>query len=177
MYKSDKDCYQKPNESSIKYVTYKGPNQLKEQLKESPSIPTKSDEPIPPSNIHLTWKTEKYNNLSDPSIWGPSFWFTLHNGATKYPTSASPITIERMKNFIIGLPVMIPCEKCQFHATNHITNNKDKLDDICSGKDSLFAFFVDFHNVVNKINNKPLMSVEDASKLYNGGALVSRLSY
>ena len=130
-----------------------------------------------PSVPHLTWKTEKYNNLSDPNVWGPAFWFSLHNGAAKYPISASPMTIERMKNYIIGLPVMLPCEKCQYHATNHIMKNKDKLDEICSGRDSLFAFFVDFHNIVNKKYNKPVMSVEEASNLYKGGAVISKLSY
>jgi len=105
-------------------------------------------------------------NTSDPKIWGPPFWFTLHNGAVKYPIKASPIFADRMKGFILGLPVMIPCDKCQDHATAHIEANWSRLDDVVSGRDKLFKFFVDFHNKVNKRYNKPEISYESAYKLY-----------
>jgi hypothetical protein len=103
----------------------------------------------------------------DPKIWGPPFWFTLHNGAAHYPVNASPLHIERMKNFIIGIPVMLPCSVCQEHATAHIERNFGELEAVCSTRDSLFNFFVDFHNYVNRRYNKPIMSYEDARKLYN----------
>ena len=109
---------------------------------------------------------EKQMNTGDPKIWGPKMWFTLHNGAIKYPIKASPIFAERMKGFILGLPVMIPCDKCQDHATAHIEANWSRLDDIVSGRDKLFKFFVDFHNRVNKRYNKPEISYETAYKLY-----------
>lgn len=109
---------------------------------------------------------ENFNN-TDPSVWGPKFWFTLHNGALYYPSLANPLFIERMKNFILGIPVMLPCIKCREHATAYIESKKDQLDLICRGKDSLFKFFVDFHNQVNVRNNKPEMSYEDAYKLYD----------
>lgn len=109
---------------------------------------------------------EKFSN-NDPQVWGPKFWFTLHNGALYYPSLANPLFIERMKNFILGIPVMLPCIKCREHATAYIESKKDQLDLICRGKDSLFKFFVDFHNQVNVRNNKPEMSYEDAYKLYD----------
>ena len=61
---------------------------------------------------------------------------------------------------------MIPCDKCQDHATAHIEANWNRLDDVVSGRDNLFKFFVDFHNRVNKRYNKPEMSYETAYKLY-----------
>lgn len=112
---------------------------------------------------------EQQINTGDPNIWGPKMWFTLHNGAIKYPIKASPIFAERMKGFILGLPVMIPCDKCQDHATAHIEANWSRLDDVVSGRDKLFKFFVDFHNRVNKWINKPEMSYENAYKLYKSG--------
>jgi len=72
-----------------------------------------------------------------------------------------------MKNFILGIPVMLPCIKCREHATAFIESHKDQLEYICRGKDSLFKFFVDFHNQVNVRNNKPVMTYEDAYKLYD----------
>ena len=63
---------------------------------------------------------------------------------------------------------MVPCVNCKEHATAYIEKNYDKLDSICSSRDSLFKFFVDFHNEVNIQTNKPVMSYEDAYKLYSG---------
>lgn len=111
-------------------------------------------------------KNIKKIGTSDPKIWGPQLWFILHNGASKYPISASPIYIQKMKDFIIGLPVMLPCEKCKIHAIDYIEDYKDKLDDICSGRDKLFKFFVDFHNSINKRYNKPEMDYEYVNKMY-----------
>ena len=121
--------------------------------------------------------TLEHAHSSDPRIWGPAFWFTLHNGAARYPIKASPICAERMKGFIIGMPVMIPCEKCQDHATAHIEQNYNKLDEIVSGREKLFNFFVSFHNYVNKRYGKPEMSIEDAYTLYTGGVNVTKLEY
>jgi len=111
----------------------------------------------------------KLSNLTNrsPEVWGPHFWFTLHNGALNYPSLANPLCIERMKNFIIGIPVMIPCETCKEHATAYIESNKDYLDYICASRDKLFKFFVDFHNYVNIRLKKPEMSYDDAYRLYD----------
>lgn len=115
--------------------------------------------------------------VSSPNIFGPPFWFTLHSGAIGYPVNASPIFKQKMRNFIIGIPVMLPCKNCQEHATAYIEKNFDKLDEIVSGRDSLFKFFVDFHNAVNIRHDKPEMSYEDAYKLYQGKVKINRMSY
>lgn len=103
---------------------------------------------------------------NDPKKWGPPFWYILHNGAFHYPENASKLYIERMKNFILGIPVMLPCEKCKNHATVFIEQHKSKLNDICSGRESLFNFFVDFHNKVNARYDKPVLSYEEAYNIY-----------
>ena len=119
--------------------------------------------PVQPPDVV---KSEKIKNTSNPAIWGPSFWFTIHNGICTYPISASLIQKERMKGFILGIPVMLPCEICKVHATHYIDDIKKQLDIICSGRDSLFKWSVDFHNSVNKRNNKKEISYEEAYKIY-----------
>ena len=116
---------------------------------------------------HQIEDRERYQTNRSPEVWGPPFWFTLHNGALNYPSLANPLCIERMKNFIIGIPVMIPCETCKEHATAYIESNKDFLDYICASRDKLFKFFVDFHNYVNIRLKKPVMSHDDAYRLYD----------
>jgi hypothetical protein len=112
-----------------------------------------------------TYHNKKANN--NPISWGPPFWYTLHNGAYHYPEHAGPLHAERMKNFIIGIPIMVPCVTCKEHATAFIEKNRNKLNDICSSRDSLFKFFVDFHNKVNERYKKPILSYEEAYSIYN----------
>lgn len=150
-------------------------NIIKETFSQNVAKPVHT--PQHEQQLNLRWDTVKYASSANPEVWGPAFWFTLHNGAIRYPIHASPITKERMKQYIAGMPVMIPCETCKEHATAHIENNYNNLDQICSGRQSLFNFFVDFHNKVNKRYGKPEMSYEDAYKLYSDGAHVSKLTY
>lgn len=130
-----------------------------------------------PPSLQMKWDTIQYVNSEKPEVWGPSFWFSLHNGAARYPINASPICAERMKGFILGIPFILPCEKCADHATAHIENNYRRLDDIVSGRQKLFNFFCDFHNYVNKRYNKPEMSYQDAYALYTGKTNVTKLTY
>jgi hypothetical protein len=116
-----------------------------------------------------------YANSGNPEVWGPAFWFSLHNGALRYPKQASPIWKERMKHFIMGIPVMVPCEKCADHATAHLEDNWSNMDDIVSCRDNLFKFFWEFHNLVNQRLGKPQMSLDDAYKLYGGNIKVTKL--
>ena len=106
-------------------------------------------------------------SFESPEIFGPKMWFTLHNGASHYPIEASDIYAEKMKNFITALPIMIPCENCKVHALKFIESRKDKLFEICKTRESLFNFFVDFHNDVNERQQKKILSYSDVRKLYN----------
>ena len=192
MYKTADECYKKQMKQVTNYSYYQGPSGA--HTKDAHKIYTTDNKrpvpvekeyiadnkrPVPvekeskqkgsqgPLKIH--WKTSHHTNMSDPKVWGPAFWFTLHNGASKYAISASPVIRERLKSFILGIPIMLPCSVCRIHANNLIDDNKHNLDEICSGRDKLFKFFVDFHNIVNKRYNKPIVSVEEAKSIYNGG--------
>ena len=105
-------------------------------------------------------------NSKPPEIWGPKLWFTLHNTASYYPDNPSPICRQRMKHLILSVPLMTTCEKCSDHATDYIQQHLHILDDIVSSRYSLFKFFVDFHNAVNRRLNKPVMLLEEAWRLY-----------
>ena len=107
------------------------------------------------------------NTTDDPTnYWGPQLWFTLHNSSRHYPIHASPLYAERMKQFINALPIIIPCESCRDHANGFIKKHKEYLSIICSGRESLFNFFVDFHNYVNNMKGKKIYTYEEALELY-----------
>lgn len=129
------------------------------------------------AKLKMKYKTDRYVNSANPEVWGPAFWFSLHNGALRYPIQASPTWKERMKHFILGIPVMVPCEKCSDHATAHLEANYYRMDEIVSSRSKLFEFFWEFHNFVNERLNKPKMTLDDAYKMYSGEVLLTKLEY
>ena len=132
------------------------------------------DVKIEPS-IRMKWQVT-HAHTSDPNIWGPAYWFSLHNAAAHYPLEANNIVKERMKNRILAIPYEIPCTACRPHASAFIESNKDKLDTIVSGRHPLGRFYVDFHNKVNQRYNKRLWSYEEVYKMYSGIAQVKTLN-
>ena len=145
-------------------------------------VPSPPSPVIPPTKekeetLKATYKLVKGANSGHPETWGPAFWFSMHNGASSYPKKASPIWRERMKSFIQGIPVMVPCEKCADHACAYIEKRKDDLDEVVKNNENLFVFFVEFHNFVNSRLGKSQMSLEDARKMYGGSAEVLTIEY
>jgi hypothetical protein len=128
--------------------------------------------------LHMNIKQEeKETTTTDPYVWGPLFWFSLHNGAINYPENASEHISKNMKGFIMGIPYMLPCVKCSEDAKAYIINNHSNLDSICSGREKLFKFFFDFHNYVNKKLGKSEIKYEDALKMYSGKVKLTNISY
>lgn len=127
-------------------------------------------------SLKVRYKMLEHANPGAPEVWGPAFWFSLHNGAARYPINASPLWRQRMKSFIMGIPVMVPCEKCADHATAYIESRSD-LDQVVKNRDSLFSFFVDFHNFVNERLGKDKIPMEAALKMYKGTTNVLTVVY
>jgi hypothetical protein len=165
--------------SAMNYVPfqYHQNNSHKENYNQNQQQNYTTIEKLDDKKLEITYETKKVKSPASPDVFGPPMWFTLHNGASKYPDNPSPITKQRMKYFIIGLPVMIPCTNCREHATSYIEKNMPDLDRICDNRTNLFNFFVDFHNYVNERLNKPLMCYSDAEKLYNGEVEIKKINY
>jgi hypothetical protein len=159
------DTVPKPTEKNLEQQTCKG---------SSCNSDTDSKSNV---NLNLKWTTNTYSSTADPNVWGPSFWFSLHNGASKYPENATEIFKDHMKNFILGLPVILPCEACRGHAREYIDNRYNELDEICRSRKNLFNFFVDFHNMVNERNGKGKLTYDEALRLYSGEVKVSKMNY
>jgi hypothetical protein len=101
------------------------------------------------------------------SLWGRPLWFSLHYGALHFPDSPGPNMIEMMVGFIRGLPIMIPCDICKNHAYTYISKFSDnELRSLSSNKETLFEFFWEFHNAVNKKTGKPEISLEKAYDIF-----------
>jgi len=136
--------------------------------------PVKEAPAAQPKPLEMRYKTEVVST-SDPKIWGPAFWFSLHVSAAHYPEEPSQIVRERMKQRIMAIPYEVPCAICRPHASAFIESYRDKLDQVVSNKHELGKFYVDFHNKVNKRYNKPEWTYEQAYKVYSGQAKVTHL--
>lgn len=159
MYKTARNYFQLPKNNSIKpienYETITTP---------TPTIQTFIPTPTP--TIQTSFSSNP--KLTDPKIWGPSFWFTLHNGSIHYPDNPTQRVKELMKYRIMSIPYEIPCEKCKLHAHSYTQSRTHELDTIVSSKENLFNYYVDFHNKVNERYGKPILSYEKAYKIWSG---------
>lgn len=144
--------------------------------REPPKTLILNEPEIKVENFKMKWNTEK-KSTSDPKVWGPAFWFSLHTSAAHYPENPSQIVRERMKNRILAIPYEVPCSTCRPHASSFIEANRDNLDKIVSNKHELGKFYVDFHNKVNERYGKKKWTYEDAYKKYSGDAEITYLEY
>ncbi len=129
----------------------------------------------PTLNMTYLEHTKKINTKT-PDVFGPAFWFTLHNGTIHLPEILSPISANRIKGFLKGIPEMVPCTDCSEHARAFIEANMSKIENLQKGEDA-FRFTVDFHNYVNLRLGKPVMKYEIARDLYLGGVHLKSIKY
>lgn len=124
------------------------------------------------ANIHQLMKIPVEMGIStsvvggsfDPDIFGPPFWFTLHNAAVAYYDYPNAAARAMMKQFIYSIPVIIPCVKCKEHAYAYIKSQN--VDCAVENRRNLFEFFVTFHNYVNAKGGRQPMSMQTAEDLY-----------
>ena len=96
----------------------------------------------------------------DATVFGPKLWYCLHNAAKAYPDSPTKLVQDRMKNVILGIPYLIPCDSCYEHSLSYIDKlDECKLNNICSTRKNLIVFFVEFHNHVNKRIGKKIYTI------------------
>jgi len=124
---------------------------------------------------------------SDPRVFGPHTWETLHTMSQNYPEKPNDITRAHCQNFVESLPYMLPCEHCGYHLKEFIAMNArhDGLSDdkcmgvagestcmspenACQSKHALSNFFVRAHNNVSEQTHpcRKRFSDSDASQRY-----------
>jgi hypothetical protein len=163
--------YYRPVESSRNSVRE---NSVQENYVAESSDTTPISDLLESPALSMKWATDTVST-TNPKVWGPAFWFSLHVSAAHYPENPSQIVRERMKQRILAIPYEVPCGTCRPHASAFIESNRDKLDKIVSNKHELGKFYVDFHNKVNKRYGKPEWTYDQAYKVYSGKAKITYL--
>lgn len=113
--------------------------------------------------LHMTSSQDTllFKYSSRPSVWGPKFWYILHNSSVFYPKHPTRLAMMRMIQFLQSIPYLLPCSDCRNHAIDYMNHlsNETMLDKVSSQK-KLIQFLVDFHNHVNIRTNKQKVNIE-----------------
>jgi hypothetical protein len=94
------------------------------------------------------------------SLWGPKYWEFFHTISAMYPEKPSKLDKKMALIFLKSIGDIIPCPKC----ANHYKKNLKKIP-IKNNLDSRGKFmkwFVNFHNIVNKMLKKKIIPFKSA---------------
>ena len=104
------------------------------------------------------------NNVLNPTIWGPHYWFVLYTIALSYPNNSNDSTKKKYYDFITNLPLFLPI--------SDIGNVFSKFLDaypVTPYLDSRESFIKWVHFIHNKINSylgKPEITYYQAMNNY-----------
>jgi len=99
-------------------------------------------------------KLSKKNSLS-PSIWGSTFWDTLHFAAFGYPNDPNDNDKDAYKSFIKQFVKILPCDKCSIDARLYVDNMSElNWVEVLENRDSLLKWSWNFHDKINIKLNK-----------------------
>lgn len=99
-----------------------------------------------------------------PDIWGPKLWMSIHFIALAYPISPTDEHKKNYKTFYETLQYVLPCSLCANNYKEHL-KIKPLNDSVLKDKESLVKWTIDMHNLVNKDNNKEVLSYDKAIDL------------
>ena len=100
------------------------------------------------------------NNVLNPVIWGPHYWFVLYTIALSYPNNSNDSTKKKYYDFITNLPLFLPISDIgnvfsKFLDAYPVTPYLDSRES--------FVKWVHFiHNKVNLITGKEEISYQTA---------------
>jgi hypothetical protein len=103
------------------------------------------------------------NNIL-PDVWGPHGWKFIHFVALGYPDNPSEETKKHYQQFFESIQFILPCQSCATHYQKNI--QRVPISEYLKDRDTLMRWTIDLHNEVNKQQQKPTLSYEEALKLY-----------
>ena len=102
--------------------------------------------------------------MSGPNVWGPHAWKFLHFVTLGYPNNPTENDKKKYKLFFMLLQDTLPCSICAKHFGENL-KKKPLTDKDLSSKENLIYWLIDFHNVVNKMNNNKVYNRQEAVNL------------
>ena len=95
------------------------------------------------------------------SKWGAVYWAFFHIISLNYPDNPTDKDMDYAKDLIKAIYYALPCEVCSGHYLSNIKANPLKPEDI-SSKTNFATWFINLHNTVNTLLNKPNLTYDEA---------------
>jgi len=104
------------------------------------------------------------NDIFDPTIWGPHYWFFLMTIALSYPEHVNAVTKRKYYDFINNLPIFIP----NYEIGNKFSHLLDKypVSPYLDNRESFCKWIHFIHNKINHIIGKEEVSYSAAIETY-----------
>jgi len=102
-----------------------------------------------------TFSKKDYNSKDGmlTSVWGPSFWHTLHVISFNFPVSPSKKDKKDYREFIMSLKNILPCGICRKNLTKNLKTCPLTNTDLKS-RDNFSKWMYNLHELINKMLNK-----------------------
>ena len=95
-----------------------------------------------------------------PEHWGPHVWAAIHILAMGAPQEIPQDSKQYYAQFFNNLPHMLPCAACGHHLAENLLTMP--VEPHLDGRESLFTWTVDLHNVVNEQTGKRKVPFNEA---------------
>lgn len=96
------------------------------------------------------------------SIWGPSFWFSLHTVTFTYPFYPNEIEKNKIQLFFESIQAILPCKICR----DHYAENLKQFPIQTNSRAELMQWLIQLHNSVNRNTGKREWSMEEVISKY-----------
>jgi hypothetical protein len=96
----------------------------------------------------------------DPMMFGAALWLCLHCAALRYPDKPTAMDKKHFCDFYKSVQYIIPCDGCQIGYQKMLNITKFGAKDLKS-RETLFAWTVKIHNMVNQRIGKPIKGDAD----------------
>jgi Erv1 / Alr family len=96
------------------------------------------------------------------NLWGPAYWFTFHTITFQYPFQPTMEEKRAYGLFFEQLKYLLPCKYCR----QHYQQNWNEIPIQLENRRALVEWLVKFHNQVNLITGKPVMSLDQVIYWY-----------
>jgi hypothetical protein len=87
------------------------------------------------------------------SVWGPTFWFTLHTISFNYPVKPSIEEKKYYRDYVYSLQNVLPCGTCRKNLKTNLKQLPLKMSDMAS-RDTFSRYIYELHELVNKMLKK-----------------------
>tara|TARA_Y100000991_G_C21955743_1_gene341984 strand:- start:395 stop:859 length:465 start_codon:yes stop_codon:yes gene_type:complete len=102
--------------------------------------------------------------MSGPDTWGPHGWKFIHYVTLGYPSKPTNSDKIKYKNFFISLSDVIPCILCKMNYKKHLQELPIN-ESVLKNRQTLMAWAIKMHNLVNIENDKKPVSISDGIKM------------